>query len=82
MSRIGRLLIRIPGYAAIGAVLMYQGMVRPFLFGTCKYHPSCSAYAIEAIRRLGAIRGTVLAVRRLARCHPLAIGGLDPVPET
>ena len=47
----------------------------------CRFHPSCSAYALEALERHGAARGTLLAVRRVGRCHPWNPGGLDPVPE-
>ena len=48
--------------------------------GSCRFHPSCSAYAVEAIERFGVIRGTVLSVKRLSRCRPLARHGFDPVP--
>jgi putative membrane protein insertion efficiency factor len=47
----------------------------------CRFHPSCSAYALEALERHGAARGTLLAARRVGRCHPWNPGGLDPVPE-
>jgi uncharacterized protein len=48
--------------------------------GSCRFHPSCSAYAVEAIERFGVIRGSVLSLKRLARCRPLAPHGFDPVP--
>jgi hypothetical protein len=70
----------VPARMAIAAILIYQAVVRPFLIGTCKYCPSCSAYAIDALSRFGFVRGAGLTLRRLARCHPLAVGGIDPVP--
>ena len=63
------------------AIRAYQRFVSPLLpAGTCRFVPSCSAYAHEAIRRHGAARGVLLAARRLARCGPWHPGGLDPVP--
>jgi uncharacterized protein len=58
----------------------YRLFLSPFLGRNCRFHPSCSAYAIEALQRYGAIKGTWLAVRRVTRCHPWNPGGYDPVP--
>ncbi len=58
----------------------YRLVVSPMYGQVCRYHPSCSAYALEAVETHGALRGSWLAVRRLARCHPWTPGGYDPVP--
>jgi len=58
----------------------YQRFVSPALPPSCRFYPSCSAYALEAVQVHGALRGSWLAVRRLSRCHPFHAGGLDPVP--
>jgi putative membrane protein insertion efficiency factor len=60
---------------------LYSKHISPHFPRRCKYYPTCSAYAITAIKRFGAFRGTVLAVWRLMRCNPYSMGGLDPVPE-
>lgn len=64
-----------------GVIRGYQRFVSPLLGPRCRFHPSCSAYAEQAIRRYGVGRGTWLAARRVARCHPFCDGGFDPVPE-
>jgi uncharacterized protein len=68
------------GWALRGAVRAYQLFVSPLLPPSCRFLPSCSEYAIEAIARHGALRGMNLALRRLARCHPWGGSGYDPVP--
>jgi hypothetical protein len=59
----------------------YQLAVSPMLGPRCRFYPSCSCYAHTAIQRYGALRGTWLGLRRILRCHPLAEGGYDPVPD-
>jgi putative membrane protein insertion efficiency factor len=60
----------------------YQIGIRPLLGPRCRFYPSCSQYALEALTQHGSVRGSWLALRRLARCHPLNVGGFDPVPSS
>jgi putative membrane protein insertion efficiency factor len=64
----------------LGLLRGYQYALRPLLGANCRFYPSCSDYAREAIERHGAVRGMWLAARRLTRCHPYHAGGYDPVP--
>ena len=66
--------------AALRALRAYKVLLSPFFAGSCRYVPSCSDYAAEAIAAFGAVKGSALALRRLARCHPLGGHGLDLVP--
>jgi len=66
----------------IGLIAIYRYGVSPLLGPRCRFHPSCSCYAQESIERHGALRGLVLALKRIARCHPWNPGGYDPVPHT
>ena len=61
-------------------IRLYQRLVSPLLGPCCRFYPSCSNYALQAVQRFGTLHGSWLAVRRLARCHPLPPGGYDPVP--
>lgn len=59
----------------------YQLALSPYLGSSCRYSPTCSQYALEALDKYGAARGSWLAVKRVLRCHPWHVGGYDPVPE-
>lgn len=65
----------------IALIRGYRMLVSPMLGSRCRFHPSCSAYAEEAMSRFGVLRGLWLGAGRVARCHPLHPGGFDPVPE-
>lgn len=68
-------------WALIAAIKLYQVTLSPWLGRQCRYEPTCSVYAEEALRRFGVRRGVSLAVRRIGRCHPWGGSGYDPVPE-
>jgi uncharacterized protein len=73
---------RLPSLVLLAAVRAYQLLVSPLLGPRCRFYPSCSAYAFEAVQVHGALRGSWLATRRLLRCHPWNPGGVDLVPRS
>lgn len=81
MSRtFARRLVRLPADVVVLLLRLWQVLVSPVYGQTCRFYPSCSSYALEAVDRHGLVRGGWLALRRLGRCHPWNPGGVDPVP--
>lgn len=68
-------------YLFIGFVRLYQLVISPWMPSSCRYHPTCSQYSIEAFQKHGALKGLWLTIKRIGRCHPWSRGGHDPVPE-
>ena len=78
--RVVRAVVRLPATLLLSLLRGYQRFISPMTPPTCKFYPSCSQYAVIAVQRHGAIRGTRLAVWRLLRCNPWNLGGVDDVP--
>lgn len=76
-----RALTRLPRRTVAGAIKIYQKLVSPNLGPNCRFQPTCSAYALEAVQAHGVFRGLWLSVKRIGKCHPLHPGGYDPVPD-
>lgn len=79
--RLQALLRNAPEAILLGLLRGYKRLISPMLLPSCRYVPTCSEYAAEAVERYGAIRGAMMALFRLLRCHPFAHGGFDPVPN-
>lgn len=65
----------------IGFIHLYQKFISPLFPPSCRYVPTCSNYAVTALKKFGAVRGTLMAGARILRCHPFVPGGFDPVPD-
>ena len=79
MKRARDSLARLATAVVLAPVRLYQRLISPALPRRCKYEPTCSAYAVQAIRELGPLRGTIVAAWRLVRCNPFSHGGYDPL---
>ncbi|MBM9519343.1 membrane protein insertion efficiency factor YidD [Desulforhopalus vacuolatus] len=73
-------ILEIPGKATIALLRGYKYWISPLLPPSCRFTPTCSVYAMQAIEKYGFLRGSFLGLRRLLRCHPFSRGGYDPVP--
>jgi putative membrane protein insertion efficiency factor len=80
-ARVSAVIARATASLMLGFVRIYQYLVSPWLVGQCRHVPTCSVYAVDAIRAFGPLRGGWLTLRRLARCHPGGTAGYDPIPE-
>jgi uncharacterized protein len=72
---------RVPAAIAVGMLRVYQRWISPAFGQRCRYYPSCSEYAVQAVRQFGILRGLILAGWRLLRCNPFSRGGFDPVEQ-
>jgi putative membrane protein insertion efficiency factor len=71
----------LPRNLSVLALRLYRAVISPLYGDVCRYYPSCSSYALQAIQQYGVVRGSWMGMRRIARCHPWAIGGVDDVPQ-
>lgn len=76
-----RLKVYQPGWWLQRLILLYRKVLSPLVGRRCRYEPTCSAFAFQAIDEWGAVRGSWIALKRIGRCHPWREGGLDPVPR-
>ncbi|MGN5734031.1 membrane protein insertion efficiency factor YidD [Arthrobacter psychrochitiniphilus] len=81
LSAVARFLWHVPRNILIIVLKLYRRVVSPIYGQVCRFFPSCSAYALEAVTVHGAVKGTWFSMRRVIRCHPWSAGGLDPVPS-
>jgi putative membrane protein insertion efficiency factor len=78
MIRLAQHLCRLPAMALVASARVYQWTLSPFIGRHCRFHPTCSAYFIQAVEKYGAVRGAWRGIKRIGRCHPFNPGGYDP----
>jgi putative membrane protein insertion efficiency factor len=81
-ARLGWFLLLLPRNIGILLLVVYRAVISPLYGDVCRYYPSCSSYALQAVQLHGLVLGSVLGARRLLRCHPWAAGGVDDVPTS
>lgn len=81
MSAVLRTIQYLPRNLCVAILRLYRAAISPLYGDVCRYYPSCSSYALQAIQRYGVVRGIWMGTKRIARCHPWARGGIDDVPE-
>ena len=81
MNSVVTFVFLLPRNLSVLVLRLYRAVISPFYGDVCRYYPSCSSYALQAIQRYGVVRGSWMGLRRIARCHPWAVGGVDDVPQ-
>jgi hypothetical protein len=81
MSRVLATIALLPRNACVVVLRAYRAVISPLYGNVCRYHPSCSRYALEAIQQYGVVRGSAMGAWRIARCNPWSAGGIDDVPD-
>ena len=81
MNSVVAFVLLLPRNLSVLALRLYRAVISPLYGDVCRYYPSCSSYGLQAIQQYGVVRGSWMGMRRIARCHPWAVGGVDDVPQ-
>ena len=81
MNSVATFVVLLPRNISVLVLRLYRAVISPLYGDVCRYYPSCSSYALQAVQRYGVVRGSWMGIRRIARCHPWALGGVDDVPQ-
>ena len=81
MNSVATFVVLLPRNLSVLVLRLYRAVISPLYGDVCRYYPSCSSYALQAVQRYGVVRGSWMGIRRIARCHPWALGGVDDVPQ-